>query len=135
MFTLISLGLLSLRAPNRNAYVLCVVDSCTRCPTDSVDFESELNQIDLTRLTISQKSELCDLLRKYSDVFSNKPGHCNTAQHEGNLVDNFKPKSHAPYRIPLKLQIEVNKQVDQLLQDQKVRPSNSPYPHPIVCRR
>lgn len=27
----------------------------------------------------------------------------------------------------------MNKQVDQLLQDQKVRPSNSPYPHPIVC--
>ena len=38
-------------------------------PTDRIDFESELNQIDLSHLTVSQKSEFCDLLRKYTLMF------------------------------------------------------------------
>jgi len=36
-----------------------------------------------------------------------------------------------PYRIPDKLKAEVDRQVDQLLKDGKIRPSSSPYAHPI----
>lgn len=63
------IGPIEPKSSKQNAYVLCVVDSCTRCPTDRVDFESELNQIDLSHLPVSQKLELCALLRKYTLMF------------------------------------------------------------------
>jgi len=92
-----------------------------------------LSQIDLSHLNPTQRDELCQVLLKYEAVFSDKPGLCSIVQHEINLVPDFKPKAHAPYRIPEKLRVEVDRQIDQLLSDGKIRESCSPYAHPIVC--
>ena len=48
-------------------------------------------------------------------------------------VLNPRPCFLLVYRIPDKLKCEVDRQIDQLLQDGKIRPSCSPYAHPIVC--
>jgi len=48
-------------------------------------------------------------------------------------VDGFVPKRQRAYRIPEKLRAEVDRQIDQLLLDGKIRPSNSPFAHPILC--
>ena len=66
-------------------------------------------------------------------MFSDKAGACKTACHEINLVEGFVPKKQYPYRIPDKLKGEVEKQIAQLLSDNKNRPSNSPLAQPIVC--
>src|SRR5207245_6045746 len=61
------------------------------------------------------------------------PGQCSVTCHKIDLVEGFKPRALRPYRIPDKLKVEVDRQIDQLLQDGKIRPSRSPYAHPIVC--
>ena len=50
-----------------------------------------------------------------------------------NIEPGFKPKAMRPYRIPDKLKSEVDRQIDELLRDGKIRPSRSPYAHPILC--
>ena len=42
-------------------------------------------------------------------------------QHEINLVEGFQPKVLRQYRIPEKLKIEVDNQIDKLLKDGRVQ--------------
>src|SRR3989442_11782797 len=74
-----------------------------------------------------------NLLLKYADVFSNKPGSCKLVNHHINLIRGFHPSRQHPYRIPQKLQEEVDRQLDQLLADGKIRESTSPFGHPLLC--
>ena len=103
------------------------------CPNVCNNFDAEIKSVDMSHLTDEQRSELCKLLFKYKAVFDDKPGSCKTACHEINLIEGFQPKKQYPYRIPDKLKAEVERQIDQLLLDQKIRPSNSVFSHPIVC--
>ena len=103
------------------------------CPVAGEKRHEEINALDLTHLSVERQQELRSLLFKHENVFNDKPGQCNSTCHEINLEKGFKPKSMRPYRIPEKLKSEVDKQIDQLLKDGKIRPSSSPYSHPIVC--
>jgi len=103
------------------------------CPTTSAEVSEELHQLDLSHLSVSQRSELLNLLQSYRHIFSDKPGNCNVACHEINLEPGFRPRSMHPYRIPDKLKSEVDRQIDELLRDGKIRPSKSPFAHPILC--
>ena len=103
------------------------------CPVDKELFDDEFGKVDLSHLTPPQQSQLRQLLFKYKDVFSDKPGTCNVACHEINLREDFVPRKQCAYRVPAKFKPEVEKQVAQLLEDGKIRPSTSQYAHPIVC--
>lgn len=103
------------------------------CPPDCSPFEENLKKVDLSHLLPPQQAKLLKLLRKYHTVFNDAPGTCSLIEHEINTVPDFQPKAQRPYRIPHKLQQEVDKQIAQLLLDGKIRESNSPYAHPIVC--
>jgi hypothetical protein len=103
------------------------------CPADVSSFEENLAKIDLSHLEPRQQTALIKLLRKYQTVFNDSPGTCNVGEHEVNLRPDFTPKAQRPYRIPYKLQQEVDRQTDQLLKDGKIKLSCSPYAHPIVC--
>lgn len=92
------------------------------CPVPGEEFVAVINELDLTHLDKPQQLQLRTLLIKHQ-----------VASHKIELVEGFQPKSMRPYRISNKLKIEVNKQIDQLLHDGKIRPSSSPYAHPIVC--
>jgi hypothetical protein len=105
------------------------------CPVlaDKIDSGVEINKLDFSYLTQEQGEELRALLLRHAEVFSDKPGCCNTFEHQINLVDGFQPKRQRAYRIPEKLREEVDRQLEQLLLDKKIRPSNSPFSHPLVC--
>ena len=103
------------------------------CPVDNVKFQEEVGKIDLSHLTTEKADELRQLIESYADIFSDKPGSCNTLEHEIRLTPNFPPKKQFPYRIPEQLRQEVDRQIAQLLEDKKIRPSSSPFAHPIVC--
>ena len=47
-------------------------------------------------------------------------------------MEGFKPKYQRAYRISEKLKPKVDKQIDELLRDGKIRPSNSSCAHPVV---
>ncbi len=93
---------------------------------------SKLNQVEMSHLTDSQQLQLRAVLWEYRTVFNDKPGECAGVSHEIKLIEGFKPKFHRPYRIPDILKTEVDKQIDELLKNGKIRPSNSPFAHPIV---
>jgi hypothetical protein len=97
------------------------------------DVEVDIENLNLSHLTNNQASDLRNLLRKYKVVFNDKPGTCDVGFHEINLIEGFEPKAQRPYRIPEKLKAEVDRQINQLLEDGKIRPSKSPFAHPVVC--
>jgi len=95
--------------------------------------QDKYDLLDLSHLTGEQHIQLRSLLRSHDLVFDDKPGESRTAQHVINVTEGFVPKASYPYRIPDKLKAEVDKQINQLLLDGKIRKSTSPYSHPIVC--
>ena len=106
------------------------------CPS-SDDFEPQnddrFDKLNLSHLTPSQKTELLALLREFSDIFNDKPSHCNLIEHKITLVENAQPRRLRPYRIPDKLKAEVSRQIKDLEAQGKIRKSNSPFAHPVVC--
>jgi hypothetical protein len=108
------------------------IDPCPS-PDDVRDFEENLASLDLSHLLPENREPLVSLLRAYSDVFSDEPGLCNVTEHKIEMLPGYKPKAQRPYRIPQKLESEVDRQISHLLETNKIRPSCSPYAHPIVC--
>jgi hypothetical protein len=94
---------------------------------------SNIETLDLNHLTQHQARQLKDLLIKHKNVFSDRPGTCDVVPHKIDLVEGFQPKALRPYKIPEALKPEIDKQIQQLLDDGKIRPSRSPFAHPIVC--
>ena len=103
------------------------------CPLKATEFEVELNSLDLQHLNETQKQEILQVLRNNEKAFNNKPGTCSIGEHAINLYNNVDmPKIHI-YRVPEKFKSEVDKQIQVLLEDGKIRESSSPYAHPLVC--
>ena len=100
---------------------------------DDLNDWKRFEEIDLNHLNTEEQQQLRNLLFKYRKVFNDKPGYFDILTHQIKLKDGFQPKAFQPYRIPDKIKSEVDKQIDQLLKDGKIRPSNSPFAHPIVC--
>ncbi|GFY03484.1 hypothetical protein TNCV_3211211 [Trichonephila clavipes] len=106
-------------------------------PTDTV--ELDVNDIykyvmdGSAGLENPQKHQLADLLSKLSDVISSVPGSAKVKGHSVSLMPDFVPKKLKPYCIPITLQEEVNKQINDLLQLGLIEPSESEWAHPIVC--
>jgi len=106
------------------------------CPsTDDVTPPSidRFEQLDLDHLSDVERTELIAVLREFNDVFNDQPGHCKIAQHSIKLIEGAQPKAQRAYRIHEKLKSEVSRQIKDLLEQGKLRPSNSPFSHPVVC--
>ncbi|XP_040061897.1 uncharacterized protein LOC120836874 [Ixodes scapularis] len=75
--------------------------------------EPQINRA--ARLTEKQHKDLTSLRAEFSGVFSDKPGQCKVGWHKIGIVAGTKPKRTYPYKIPMKLRAEVDRQTDQLL--------------------
>ena len=49
------------------------------------------------------------------------------------MIEGAQPRRLRPYRIPDKLKAEVTRQINDFLEQGKIRPSNNPFAHPVVC--
>lgn len=87
----------------------------------------------LSHLTPDQRRELLEILDRYPECFSNRPGFCDVVYHEINLKPDFTPKQSKAYRIPEILKPEVERQIDQLVKDGFLVPSKSGMWSPILC--
>ena len=96
-------------------------------PSERIKTES------LAHLSITQRAELLDLVDRYSDCFSDKPGFTIASQHEIKLKPGFQPKRLHSYKVPDRLKTEVGKQIDEMLKLGIIRESNSPMASPLVC--
>ena len=73
--------------------------------------------------------ELLDLLHCYSECFADVPGYSNVTSHSITLKEGFRPKRLPAYRVPERLKPMVDRQIQEMLDNNIIRPSSSP----MVC--
>ncbi|XP_078245177.1 uncharacterized protein LOC144587786 [Pogona vitticeps] len=82
-------------------------------------------------LTQDQQQELKMLLNKYQQVFSNKPGIVKGVMHRIHTGD-APPQAVSPYRVTGPYRDKVRKELDEMLRENIIVPSSSPWSSPIV---
>ena len=75
-----------------------------------------------------------NLVFQYRDVFTDKPGTTNLAEHKIEMVTDD-PVRVKPYPIPYSLREELKQDIEQMLDMGVIRKSDSPYSSPIVIVR
>jgi hypothetical protein len=94
---------------------------------------SLISQLELSHLTPVRQKDLLNLLDLFSDCFSEKPGLCTYVEHSIRISYDFKPLRLREYRVPELLMDEVRRQIDELIKDGFIVPSNSPMASPLIC--
>ena len=87
-----------------------------------------------SKLSASQKRDMKNLVFQYRDVFTDKPGTTNLAEHKIEMVTDD-PVRVKPYPIPYSLREELKQDIEQMLDMGVIRKSDSPYSSPIVIVR
>ena len=82
-------------------------------------------------LTTSQKEKVRYLLNEFSDAFSGSPNLTHVATHRIDTGEAL-PIRSSLYKVPQKLEEEVNKEIGKMLQLGIIRPSMSPWASPVV---
>jgi len=95
-------------------------------PSTKIDYDS------IKHLSKNQQRELLDLLDQYHECFDDVPGYTGVS-HNVTLLDGFKPKRLPAYRVPERLKPEVSRQIQEMLKNNIIRPSQSPMASPLVC--
>ena len=85
-------------------------------------------------LTESQKAELKNLVIEYSDIFQPSTAGLQQTDYVHHHIDtgNAKPSNSPPYRIsPTERQI-ISDQIDSMLHNDIISPSQSPWALPVI---
>jgi hypothetical protein len=85
-------------------------------------------------LTVKEKDEFLKLLLTYSDVFTSPKGPLGRTGKLKHTIDtgNSRPIRQGPRRIPFSQRLEVRQLVDDMLAQDTIQPSTSPWASPIV---
>ena len=109
---------------------VAVVDSDTSAENSSIDWE----QARIGDLPDADKEDILNLLKEYEDVFarnSKKPRRVNNATHEIDTGQS-RPVFRKPYQIPYAYTEEFDRQVKEMLENEIIRPSKSPWNAPVI---
>lgn len=79
----------------------------------------------------AQPTKLQNLLHKYKDICSDKPGLTNKYTHDINIKNetSFQPRN---YPIPIAYRQKVQEKVEEMLQDDIIERTDTPYINPVV---
>ena len=99
--------------------------------------EGWLKTVNLEHLDKDQKKAISGILERHYEVYSDKPGLCNSKIARHKIMIATKPtdwpKQPKLHRVPPVFRAEVDRQIAELLREGLIEPSNSPISHPIVC--
>ena len=86
------------------------------------------------QLSAEEKDRLSSLIHSYEDIFANNPKspRRNTVLEHKIITDNSLPVYQKPRRIPAAWEQEVDAQVHEMLDNNIIRPSESPWNSPII---
>ena len=82
-------------------------------------------------LTYDHNRELQMLVQRFSDIFSDRPGNTNLAEHRIDLTSDI-PVRQTPYAVPFALKSSLKKELQQMEDLGIIRKSDSPYASPVV---
>jgi hypothetical protein len=82
-------------------------------------------------LNSCEKESLFELLSKYADSFTDRPGKCKVFEYEFRLTDP-KPTTGYSRSIPFAMRPIIRKQIEQMLADDILEVSNSPFINPMT---
>ena len=85
-------------------------------------------------LSANEQNRLRHLVADYSRIFAanpRKPTVVTTMEHR-IITDDSQPIRRKPYRIPYAWNSEVNDQIQQMLNNDIIRPSSSPWNSPVI---
>lgn len=102
---------------------------CNRKPTlENVDINPELSE--------EQKTKLAELLSKFQDCFTSSTKLRRTPITKHRIItDDASPIRQQPYRVSSKEREAIEKQVKEMLEDDIIQPSSSPWSSPVVLVR
>ena len=124
------LGHLTETATAQTAAISGVESAPTASPQEDPP-HVDLSGADLSK---SEKDQLWQLLLRYRKVFANditELGSANTPEHVISVGD-APPVRSMPYRIPPKRREIIRAEIEQLLENGIIEPSNSPWASPII---
>ena len=99
-------------------------------PSSTVD--EDYKQVDISsELNNQQKNSVENLLYQYQHVLTNKPGCTDLIQHKIELISE-EPFRKRPYVIPHALRETMKKEIDDMLTNNIIEPSNSEYCSPCL---
>uniref|UniRef100_A0A6G5A9B9 Putative tick transposon n=1 Tax=Rhipicephalus microplus TaxID=6941 RepID=A0A6G5A9B9_RHIMP len=110
---------------------LCsLTTSTTRPVACNIDTSVTVNQ----SLPDSQKKQIYALVKEFSDCFSStsKVQRTSITKHRIITQDDTRPICQHPYRVSQKEREIIKKQVEEMLSDDVIQPSNSPWASPVV---
>ncbi|CAB3986622.1 Transposon Ty3-G Gag-Pol poly [Paramuricea clavata] len=106
----------------------------SKCGTPSAE---DKIKFELEHLSGEEREKMENLLNKYQDVFaknSSELGVTTLAEHKIETGDAV-PVKQLPRRLPNSLRTVVEDQVEEMLENNIIKPSNSPWSSPIVLVR
>ena len=109
---------------------VAVVDTEDCTETSAINWE----QARIGDLPASDRKDILNLLKEYEDVFaknSKKPRQVNNATHQIDTGQS-KPVFRKPYQIPYAYTEEFDKQIQEMLENDIIRPSKSPWNAPVI---
>jgi hypothetical protein len=121
-----------------DADVLDVFPNTSKSPEKSYGTESLEQQFDLVMenndLNTQEKEEASLLLKEFADIFATNtkaPGITHVTKHTID-TGNHPPTHQMPYRAGRKEKETINKQIEEMLKNNIIRPSRSPWASPVV---
>ena len=90
-----------------------------------------LNEVKIENLLVAEKLQATKLLNDFSDIFSKVRGCMNLQEHKITLTCD-KPVRSKPDAVPFSMCEALNHDLDAMLENKIIRPSDSPYASPAV---
>ena len=94
----------------------------------------EANIVYGDNLSLNERKELISMITKFKDVFASNPKKPSLVQNMEHriITEDAQPTRQKPRRIPQAWNKEVNEQVQEMLDNEIIRPSSSPWNAPIL---
>ena len=111
-----------------------VVNAVTREQMTHRDVTEILEKINLSHLQGNDRSKIQKLLCEYIDVFqapNMKLSTTHLVKHR-IYVEDPKPIFRPPYRVPYTQRAVLQEKIDEMLRNDIIRPSDSPYSAPVI---
>jgi hypothetical protein len=105
-------------------------DITIKAPRDIAAEGLKLKTVEAESLSSKQQVELFNMLMKYKDSFSSRPGKCH--EYVYSFEVNDREDIGTSREIPFKLRNEVREKIQQLLEDNIIGHSNSSYINPLT---